>query len=104
MNKDVIDALLKAKWEGMKAALSRQEVEKAITYFTKRSRDRYKMIFNGIQTMLPSIVANMQTIEMIYLENGVAQYRIRKTEEAGFITYYIYFYYDENGTWEIQQF
>jgi hypothetical protein len=46
----------------------------------------------------------MQNIRMIYLIDGVAKYRIRRMEEAGEITYYIYFVQDENGLWKIQQF
>jgi hypothetical protein len=41
----------------------------------------------------------MQVIQLIYLKDGVAKYRIKRQEAAGDITYYIYFEQDENGIW-----
>ena len=46
----------------------------------------------------------MQSIEMIYIEDRVAEYRIKKIEDVGEVTYYIYFVLDESGLWKIQQF
>ena len=46
----------------------------------------------------------MNAIEMIYVEGKVAQYRIKRTEDVGEVTYYIYFAIDGDGLWKIQQF
>jgi len=99
-----MDALLKGKWEGMKTKLATGDVEGAVRYFLGNSQERYRDIFTNILNLLPTIVANMQSIEMIYVESGVAQYRIRRTESVGEVTYYLYFVIDENGLWKIQQF
>jgi PKD repeat protein len=104
VNKAAIDALLKGKWEGMKEALASRDIEKAASYFFRTAQEKYRNIFTTIMNRLPSIAANMQAIEMIYLEDGVAQYRIKRLEEVGVVTYYVYLALDENGMWKIQQF
>ena len=50
----------------------------------------------------------MQDIQLVYVNDSVAKYRIRKNELYGgqmmTITYYIYFARDENGFWFIDKF
>jgi PKD repeat protein len=104
LNRAEIDALLKGKWEGMKGALAQMDVEKAASNFLKESQERYRYIFTNLSNMLPNIVANMQSIEMITVEDGIAEYRIKKGENVGEVTYYIYFVMDSNGIWKIRQF
>ena len=104
MNKTEIDTLLKGKWDGMKGALRNKDVEGAVSYFLSISQQRYRDIFTNLLNSLPDIASNMQTIEMISVEDGVTEYRIKRLEEAGEITYYIYFVPDENGLWKIKQF
>ena len=99
-----MDALLRSKWEGMKGAMINRDVEKAGNYFPDWTRERYTGIFSSLGDRLPQIAQDMQNIGMIYLIDGVAKYRIRRTEGEGEITYYIYFVRDENGLWKIQQF
>ena len=50
----------------------------------------------------------MQNIQLIYVKDNVAKYRIKKNEVYGGqtfdITYYIYFVVDEDGIWKIEIF
>jgi hypothetical protein len=104
LNRNALDALLKGKWEGMKEALVNKDVEKAVSYFTDWTKERYSGIFTALGDRLPQVAQDMQDIRMIYLRNGVAKYRIRRIEAAGEITYYIYFVKDDNGLWKISTF
>jgi len=104
LSKTEIDTLLKGKWERMKEALRDINIEAALSYFLSSSRERYRQIFTDITNYLPELVDSMQLIEMIYAEDGVAEYRIKRTEEVGGVTYYIYFVLNEDGLWKIQQF
>lgn len=104
LSKTEMDTLLKSKWEGMKGALTSRDIEKAMSHFLSASQQRYRNIFTSLLSVLPDIVADMQAIEMISLVSGVAEYRIRRMENVGEMTYYIYFVLDENGLWKIQQF
>jgi hypothetical protein len=104
LNATEINALLGTKWEAMKAALTNQDVNGASSIFLSSSQEKYQYIFSNLLEQLPDIAANMRSIEMVYVEAGVAQYRIKKIEDVGEVTYYIYFVLDENGLWKIRQF
>ena len=105
LDRAAMDALLKAKWEGMKTKLANQDVEGAVSYFVSTSQERYRDIFTALSTGLPALVQNMHDIQLIYLKNNAAKYRIRKNELYGgqtlTITYYIYFEVDNSGIWRI---
>ena len=104
LSRDELDALLKSKWEGMKTALINGDIEGAIGYFAESSQERYRGIFNAVQSQLSDMVAGMNTIQFIHADNGIAKFRIRRQEAAGEITYYIFFVMDQDGIWRIQQF
>jgi len=46
LNQVELDALLKAKWEGMKTALVNGDIEDALTYYHGVQRDKYEAIYN----------------------------------------------------------
>lgn len=88
----------------MREALISNDVDGALEYFSEGSKERYQGIFTALQDRVSNISMEMKEIQLIYLENGIAKYRIRKLENAGEMTYYIYFELDENGLWKIRQF
>jgi len=108
LDKGELDGMLRAKWEGMKLALSTKNIEGAISYFREPARDNYRDQFIPLSNNLPQLVANMQEIELIYLENNRAKYRINRNHVmdgiSETVTYYIYFLLDEYGLWKIEQF
>jgi PKD repeat protein len=108
MNKEQLDRLLKAKWEGMKGRLMTQDTEGGLGYFLESSRDSYRQAFNVILDELPQIIAEMQDIEMIYLIGDVAKYRIKRVHSINgtlqILTYYVYFVKDSTSTWRISKF
>ncbi|MEK7845772.1 MAG: PKD domain-containing protein, partial [Nitrospinota bacterium] len=105
LNKNDLDALLKAKWNAMKTALANQDVNTALNYFTEETKQHYNELFTALQPSLPQIVQDMQGIELISLKNNSAKYRIRRDDLYGgqteTFTYYIYFMVDDNGIWKI---
>ena len=108
LDKAVIDAKLKGKWDAMKAKLSIVDIENGIKYFTAKSQGQYQETFNAISDVLPQAIAEMQGIEMIYCKNGTAKYRITSHQLIDKvyrdITYYIYFLIDDDGIWKIDRF
>ncbi len=44
LNTAALDALLQGKWEAMKTALAKQDINTALDYYTKDSREHYKPI------------------------------------------------------------
>ncbi|MGV1100979.1 fibronectin type III domain-containing protein [Thiovibrio sp. JS02] len=108
MDKTELDALLKAKWDGMKNAIVAGDVEGGLSYFLQRSQGKYRLIFSDLLDHLPAIYSNMQAISMIYCEDGIAKYRINRTQiingSAIEITYYIYFAVDGDGLFKIYKY
>lgn len=108
MDQAQLDALLRAKWEGMKSSLISINIEGALNYFHESSKDDYREIFTILIARLPDIASAMREIELIYIKDRVAKYRIKREEEVQGqiydITYYIYFVKDLNGLWHIESF
>ncbi len=104
MSIEEMDALLKAKWTGMTTSLSSGEIEAAVSYFSDASQVRYRGVFTYLHDRLPEIAREMNNIQLIYLRDGRAKYRIRRMEEGQEITYYIYFHRLSDGIWKIHQF
>lgn len=107
-DRTAIDGVLKAKWTGMKGALIRNDVEGALTYFTEGQRDRYRTLFTALSADIARIARDMQDIELIYVVENQAKYRLRRAELYGgqFVTftYYTYFVQDGSGLWSIEGF
>jgi hypothetical protein len=108
LNKEAIDALLKGKWEGMKGALLTGNIEKGLSYFIPSAQGRYREAFQVIIEELSQIVSAMQPIELIYLAENVAKYRINRVQDIngqqGTFSYYIYFMKDAIGIWKVDRF
>ncbi len=109
LSREEMDALLKSKWEGMKAKLFDKDLTSAMEYFIEPSREVYQRAFEVIKDDLPGIVNGMRDIEPIFIRNNVAEYRIERlhrfedgTEQT--VTYYIYFVKDRDGLWRIDRF
>jgi hypothetical protein len=108
LTKTELNALLQAKWDGMKSALSNQNVDGALKYFARETNELYRDIYTALGNNLPQIAQDMQNIQFIYAEGRMAKYRIRRNEEHGGqvypITYYIYFVRDWDGLWKIYRY
>jgi YVTN family beta-propeller protein len=104
LSKTEIDTMLEGKWERMMESLIKKDIEEAVSYFLNTAQERYRYLFTNLFNLLPDIASNMQTIELISVEEGVAEYRMKRTEDVGEVTYYLYFVLDGNGLWKIQQF
>ncbi|MBW2078208.1 MAG: FG-GAP repeat protein [Deltaproteobacteria bacterium] len=108
LNQAQLDALLKAKWEGMKTALVAGDIEKALSYHHEAFKDRYESIYNLLASNLPILAQQMQGIEMIFAEGNRGKYGINRDHDIDgqivTITYYIYFSKDENGLWKIERY
>jgi len=104
LSKAEMDAFLKAKWDGMKAALTQGNVDGALNYFAQASRDEFGEIFQILAPQLPSLVSAMREITMIEITENTAEYYITRFQKGVDISYFIYFIRDEDGIWRIQNF
>ncbi|MES0336673.1 MAG: IPT/TIG domain-containing protein, partial [Candidatus Magnetobacterium sp. LHC-1] len=102
------DAMLRAKWNNMKAAFVSGDIEGGLQYICAGSRDDYRNALQFLDDMVPATFSSMQEISLLYVRNGVASYRIRQNEviesSSVEITYYIYFKRDTDGIIRIDRF
>lgn len=103
-----LDALLQGKWTGMAAAFAAQNVEGGLIHLLDISRDRYREALNLIMADLPQLFSNLSGLEMIYVKNDRAKYRVHCQHDINgtpiTYTYYIYFLKNTEGRWQIEQF
>ena len=103
-----IDQMLTAKWNAMKAALIRDDLDAALAQFSEAQRDRYRTLFTVLRPQMPQIARDMLDLELIYVTDSRAKYRIRRLETFGgrqvTFTYFIYFAQDGSGLWSIESF
>ncbi|HOP46388.1 MAG TPA: IPTL-CTERM sorting domain-containing protein [Desulfobacteraceae bacterium] len=108
LDKTELDVLLRAKWEGMKAALANQDIQSALEYFHEGSKEKYEEIFNLLIDRLSDISSAMREIEFVSSKDKMAKFRIKREEEIQGqtydITYHIYFVKDLYGLWGIESF
>ena len=103
-----IDTLLKARWNEMRQALVAGDITGALDYHYEGKKEKYESIYNLLGANLPALAQQMQGIELVYLEDNRAKYRINRDHDIDrqpvTITYYIYFVKDENGLWQIERY
>ncbi|MFO7556395.1 MAG: hypothetical protein R6W88_14440 [Desulfobacterales bacterium] len=104
-----LDVLLREKWNGMKAALGNGDIDGALAYFAKASKDNYQKIFTSLtKDRLQGIVSEMREIEKIDFGENRAKYGINREETikgvVHDITHYIFFVKDGRGLWKIESF
>ena len=104
LSREEMDALLRSKWEGMKGALSQGNINEALNYFVKDSREEYREIFELLAPQLPALVSAMREINMVEIKGNMAEYYIKRFQRGVDISYFIYFMRDENGIWRISSF
>jgi|GEM_PF-2228034 len=108
LSREEMDALLRSKWEGMKAKLFNKDIPSALDYFIDFSKEVYQQAFGVIMDELPQVVTDMGEIEPILIRNNMAKYRINRSHwidgVSQTITYYIYFVKDIDGLWRIDRF
>ena len=102
------DALLRGKWNGLRAAFTAQAVEAAVGFFVAGRQDRYRELFTAIQTFLPGCAQDMQALEFVSIVGERARYQVRRTESYGgrqvTFTYEVRFVQDPAGRWSIEGF
>lgn len=108
LSKDAMDALLKGKWTGMKAALENGDIEGALSYFAEDYQQLYRNLFTNLSAQMPQVAQDMAEIQLVSVKDNTAKYRINKdksyADQIITVTYHIYFAKDASGMWKIVRF
>jgi hypothetical protein len=104
LSREEIDALLRAKWEGMKGAMANKDVEKALSYFVDNSKEMFRYNFELMKDLLPTIVQEMGEIQIVKVVGRVAEYQMIAVQDGMESSFCIKFVKDEEGIWRIHFF
>jgi hypothetical protein len=95
------DAMLRAVWNGMNAALVAGNKDGAMSYLTEGSKEKYGPVFDALLPQMPAIVASYSTLEQLSLTDTIGEYAVTRTDGATRRLYLIYFMRDASGLWRI---
>ncbi|HDZ61601.1 MAG TPA: hypothetical protein ENH40_00445, partial [Nitrospirae bacterium] len=104
LNEAELDALLQAKWEAMKTALSNQNVDGAVDDFEEFSKDGYREMFTELSSILPQIAGDLADIQLIQMTEQMVEYDIRIFRNGNEYSFYLIFIKDIDGIWRIRSF
>jgi len=104
LDQAALDALLQAKWTGMKDALRAGDIPGALTRIAFRSRSRYDEAFRAIAAQLPNIDTILTNAMLVEVRNGVATYQATRTDAGVDKVFDIRVVVDGDGIWRIEAF
>ena len=104
LSREEIDALLRAKWEGMKTKLSSGDIEGALAFYDETSKQDYRDLFNVLSPILPTIVQEMSDIQLIEYTGNSTIYDILTIRDGIEYSFQLLFTKDINGIWRIDSF
>ncbi|MFQ5658012.1 MAG: Ig-like domain-containing protein, partial [Candidatus Methylomirabilales bacterium] len=103
-DRTALDALLQAKWTGMKAALQQGDTPAALQFITSQSRGVYQELFNELAPILSTVGTNLDDIRIVEVREDLAEYELLVVEDGQSISYYIEFIRDTDGLWRVNFF
>lgn len=102
---DVLDAVLKQKWTGMKETMLTGDTDAALEYFADYKKEEYRQVITqlGIAGM-NEILSNITTVELDSYYGIEAEAGALCEEPGGVYSYPISFVRDSSGAWKISGF
>jgi len=99
--KDGLDALLRQKWEGMKAAVLAGNIQQSLDYYHDDTRQKYSDTFTALGGQLASLLSVPERLILLQVNESNAVYEYIVTEDGGDYSYQLSFRQDSNGIWKI---
>ncbi len=100
----VLDALLQAKWRGMKDALRRGDIERALTAVTLRKRASYRRMLATLTPQLANIDQILTDVNFVEQRGARAEYQMIRIDNGVRISHFVLFALDEDGVWRLKFF
>ncbi|MFO7558393.1 MAG: hypothetical protein R6X10_06150, partial [Desulfobacterales bacterium] len=103
-NASELNALLQAKWNGMKAGMLAGDIETALSYITSNKQGMYAFNFNLLQDHLAEMEAGMQELTLVQSHDGMAECTMVGEQNGQQYSFYVVFEKDSDGIWRIRFF
>ncbi len=99
-----IDALLQRKWADMKTKLGDGDIAGALNHFSEGTRPMFEYNFNLLSAHMNEIIAGMQSIALVKIQEGRAEYNLVGEQAGHVFSFYLLFQKTADGTWRIVNF
>jgi hypothetical protein len=98
------DAQLQRRWTGMKDALRRGDVSRALDAVAVPARDRYRALLTALTLPLSDIDRVLTDIELVDMDEFQAEYEMVRLDNGIAISHFILFVRDDDGVWRLRFF
>jgi cysteine-rich repeat protein len=102
LSASALDALLQAKWTGLKDALRTGDVAGACEYIALDKRERYATMFDALTIPLADIDQILTNIVFVKQEGVHIEYTMDVPEGADTVSSIVLFVLDEDGIWRLR--
>ncbi|MCI0372144.1 MAG: hypothetical protein L0214_12420 [candidate division NC10 bacterium] len=95
---------LPAKWEGMKGALTRGDIEAALRFIVASARPQYKAAFTVLAPDLPAIDSILADLTFVRVRGRETIFEMLRTDAGVLKSFEIRFSVDADGIWRLRAF
>lgn len=100
-----LDARLQVLWQGLKDAIRRGDLARAISFVHSDTRDAYAAQLGQLRaTTLANIDIYMTTIQRVEVGPGGAQYEMLRQRDGVTLSFAVWFQIDRDGLWRLRRF
>jgi hypothetical protein len=100
-----LDTLLRSKWDAMRDALSKSEIDRAVSYFSDSTKNSYRKIFSALcPKECKQLAQDLGNIQFIKEMGYSAEYDLRRSENGKEYSYQLIFEKTMDGEWNIRSF
>jgi len=92
------------KWNAMKAALRRGDVDAALEFIRIDSRQRYREMFTHLTVNLAQIDEVLSDIKPVRIDQMGAEFEMLRVEDGKTYSYFVLFVRDYDGIWRVKSF
>lgn len=99
-----LDAALRAKWTGLKAALRAGDVSRGLEAVALSARDDYRDLLTALGPRLATIDTILTDIDAIAFHEEAAEYQMIRVDGGVRLSYFVLFVRDGDGIWRLKFF
>ncbi len=100
-----LDLHLRSIWQRMRTALQGKDVDRAVSYFGRKTREDYRKLFASLGDALPDMAKDLSDIQLIEMKSPYSvEYDLRSIRKGKTYSYILIFIKDRDGQWRILKF
>ena len=104
VDRSALDAILQAKWSGMKDALRASDIARALTFVVERRQADYDTALRLLAADLPVIDTILTDISLVEVRPASAIYEMTRADDGLLKSFEIRFAVESDGVWRLEAF